>query len=277
MRSYILDNVKAVLPAETAECSVRIEDGYIREIGTDLSAAGAGRFDGEGAWLVPGFTDIHCDSLERAIAPRPGFAFPLDVAIPAYSRELATHGITSVFHCVAIADTGENRKFLRDRETAVRIIDSINCLKSGLSIKTNIHLRYEILDTESLPLVRELVMGGAVQMISFMDHTPGYGVFKDFEAYRHYAVRSGKSEQESREMFTSMNAMRENVDLDAVYDLMHEAVEHGVVVATHDDHTEEKVERAHSNGVSISDNCVWCGESHKGRFPCRERKCRGYG
>ncbi len=54
----------------------------------------------KGLLMLPGIVDVHGDSFERAIAPRPGVRFPLDMAILENDRNLIAAGITTFFYSI---------------------------------------------------------------------------------------------------------------------------------------------------------------------------------
>jgi len=233
--------------------SIVLEEGRIAEIKT-LNSNGDRNIDGRGCMLLPGFIDIHGDSLENAIAPRPAAPFPLNYILPAFDAELTAHGITTMYYCVAMADLGEKlTKPLRRTNQVLDIIEAVNNFKPQARVRTNIHLRYEILDIGSLPAIRDIVAEKKVDMLSIMDHTPGYGVFKDIEAYRDYRKRSGGSLEDADEDINERFRLRENVDMQAVETLIDLCHEQKIVTASHDDHTREKVLQAKKLDITIAE------------------------
>jgi alpha-D-ribose 1-methylphosphonate 5-triphosphate diphosphatase len=197
--------------------------------------------------------DIHGDSLEQAIAPRPATPFPLDIVLPARDAELSVHGITTMYHCVGLADLGNISKPIRNRKTAHEIVSALARFASRSRIRTRIHLRYEILDIESIPCLMEMVQNQKVHLVSIMDHTPGYGVLRDIEAYRRYHLRSGYSLEATDEMIAQRLQLRGAVDgsaLEAVVKLCHEKA---IAIASHDDHTQDKIGWAKNRGIAIAE------------------------
>jgi alpha-D-ribose 1-methylphosphonate 5-triphosphate diphosphatase len=255
---YIIVNAKVVTP-ERILCpgAVRIESGLITDI-YQGPTAGRGScphdtLDAKGCLLLPGFVDIHADSLEMAIAPRPAAPFVPATILPTYDAELAVHGITTVFHCVGLADLGDIAKPSRTRSNAVKIVTAIRSFMPQALLRTRIHLRYEITDTASLPLVHQMVEKHHVDLVSIMDHTPGYGVFKDIEAYRQYYRRSGQPEQAADSKFAELNELRSKVDEQTLIDLVRSCHQHHLTVVSHDDHTPEKIQWAFDLGVEVAE------------------------
>jgi alpha-D-ribose 1-methylphosphonate 5-triphosphate diphosphatase len=256
--SLSIVNCRAVLPGGILEpARIRIEGGLITDIGRSSSSSGPHRtedcIDARGCLVLPGFVDIHADSLEAAIAPRPSAPFLPETVLPTYEASLVMHGITTVFHCVGLADLGDVTKPLRTRDKAREIVGAIRNHQSGSPLRVRIHLRYEITDTDSLPLLDSLVEDGEVDMMSLMDHTPGFGVFKDIDAYREYHRRSGQSLAAADEKVAALMERRDQLDEGALAELVDACHRRGLTVVSHDDHTVEKLEWALSLGVSVAE------------------------
>ena len=243
-----IENVKIVLPENVIENgTIVIEDGTIKEIIIHDSNKENKLI------LMPGFIDIHNDSLERAIAPRSGVPFPLPVILREFDSELAVHGITTVYHCVAFAEMGEMTNPLRFRKKALEILNEINSLKKYFKINTLIHLRYEILDVVSLPEITSLVKNNEINFLSLMDHTPGFGAFSDFENYRKYVTRSGLSAHDAEKTYNERINLRKKLNMKDIKNLVKLCIEKNIPVATHDDHTAEKIDWSVENNIGIAE------------------------
>lgn len=253
--AFTIVNARVVTPETILEGgAVRIEDGLIVDIRQNAGYRDSGdTLDARGSLLLPGFVDIHADSLEAAIAPRPSAPFAPATILPTYDGHLAMHGITTVFHCVGLADLGDFTKPLRTREKAVEIIRAVRDFAAGAQLRTRIHLRYEITDTDSLPLVCGMVEGGLVDLVSLMDHTPGFGVFRDIEAYRDYYRRSGLAVAAADKKYGELLERRGRVDEDALQGLVRACHRQRLTVLSHDDHNAEKLEWALDLGVSVAE------------------------
>ena len=90
MPSLVIKNGRVIDPASRhdAVTDVWIEDGLIRGVGTDLSPAGAEKFDATGLIVAPGFIDMHVHLRE------PGFEHA--ETIESGSRAAAAGGFTSI-------------------------------------------------------------------------------------------------------------------------------------------------------------------------------------
>lgn len=91
MSRLLIQGGRIVDPAQNLDrvCDIAIEDGIIREIGTDIAdPGGTERFDASGKIVAPGFIDIHVHLRE------PGFEHA--ETIESGSRAAAAGGFTSV-------------------------------------------------------------------------------------------------------------------------------------------------------------------------------------
>jgi alpha-D-ribose 1-methylphosphonate 5-triphosphate diphosphatase len=102
-------------------------------------------------------------------------------------------------------------------------------------------------------MLYELVEHQMVDLVSFMDHTPGYGVFQDIDAYRRYHTRSGGSLSEADAFIEQRLKQRENIDENAIIELIKLCHQKGIPVASHDDHTEEKILWAKQQDIHIAE------------------------
>lgn len=252
--SIAIHNIRAVLPDGILDNgAVLITNGRIKRI-TDGSAGQARQLlDGRNGLLMPGLVDLHGDALEGAIAPRPAAPFSVKDVLPSYDATLTINGITTMYHCVAVAQIGRLTKPLRHRETALEIIDAINEFRPNAKVRTRIHLRYEILDIGSLDMVRDLIREKRIDLLSLMDHTPGYGVFPDIEAYRRYIQRSGGDLTAADKVVAERMKMRDKIDQRALDELIGLCHHHQIPVASHDDHTIAKIVQAHQQGIKIAE------------------------
>jgi alpha-D-ribose 1-methylphosphonate 5-triphosphate diphosphatase len=257
-KSFSIINARVVTPDRILDPGgLRVESGIIADIwqgrNGDKNAADKDVIDVKGSLLLPGFVDIHADSLEMAIAPRPAAPFAPATILPTYDAELALHGITTIFHCVGLADLDEFAKPLRTRIMAPKIVQAIRDFTPYALLRTFIHLRYEITDTESLPLINKMIKSGLVDLVSIMDHTPGFGAFKDIKAYTDYFLRSGHTIEAADAKFYELNQRRKQVEEPLLKRLVESCHQHHLTVVSHDDHTAEKLQWALDLGVSIAE------------------------
>ena len=95
---------------------------------------------------MPGFVDIHADYIERMAAPRPTSIMDFALSLREAERELATHGITTMFHSLSLFDhVVFDSNPIRDPENTKRFIDIIEASHSSRHlIRHRFHARFEI-------------------------------------------------------------------------------------------------------------------------------------
>jgi alpha-D-ribose 1-methylphosphonate 5-triphosphate diphosphatase len=250
MTGIVINNCRAVLADGVLEdASLRIEDGRICEITQGRSFPGG--IAADGAWLLPGFVDMHSDAIEKAVEPRPKARFPTAVAVRELDRCLAGWGITTIFHSLSFADMEEG---LRSNNAAAALIDEVNWMVSSLRVNTRIHARFEVTDLGAVAHLKRLVREGHVGLLSFMDHSPGQGQYRDVAAYKcYYGKVYGKSEAELDKILDRKARAKENGVLDAVLEMAALCRKYQVAMASHDDDSLEKIQWCVRERVAMSE------------------------
>ena len=229
--------------------SVTIENDTIAYIGDNDSPCDM-EINLDGKMLLPGFIDLHGDAIEKEIEPRPRVLFPYDVALRSIDRRCATSGITTAFHAISFA---KGEFGVRDPEIASQLAKEIHKFNSTALINHKIHVRYEITDRDSEAIVAELLESGIVHMLSFMDHTPGQGQYKDAATYLKYLNKVYKSDDED------INKLIEDKKSESAYTaqrmerLANIAKQKNIPVAGHDDEGEDRIQFMNNIGADISE------------------------
>lgn len=236
-----------VLPDAVANTSLTVEDGHITAVGADAPRRCRElRIDGH--YVLPGLVDLHCDSLEKAVEPRPGVHFPLDFAIRCMDARALASGITTLFHGIAVA--GEELG-LRSPQMAEALIRTLRNGVTGTRIHHKIHLRYEVSDAASLPLVLRLIEEGLVDLLSLMDHTPGQGQFHTEADYVRYLMLTyAKTERETLDLIRDKGAASQDTQQGTDV-LMACALQRGIPVACHDVDTPAALDAWRARGATI--------------------------
>jgi alpha-D-ribose 1-methylphosphonate 5-triphosphate diphosphatase len=244
----LITAVDLVTPVEVVrDASLLIEDDRIVAI-CPVAPAFDRELDGGGALCLPGLIDLHCDALEKEVEPRPKVAFAHPFALANSDRRNLHAGITSVFHAISFAG-GEWG--VRDPRVASAVVREVRDFR-GL-VEHKVHARFEVTDDGSEEPLTELLRDGQVDLLSFMDHSPGQGQFGDLAAYVAYmtrtyhvseseAMRIGSGKVESRRQAPARMARLASL-----------AREGGIALASHDDDTAEKVAEMAALGVTISE------------------------
>lgn len=249
-RPFRLVGAKLVLPDHIIENGyLEVEEGRIVGIGEGEGSPSSKPIHVEGCTVMPGIIDLHSDGLEKFVHPRPGSDFPHDLAILEFDKVLASCGITTMFHCVALMDAEFGTRTIA---RSSQMIDELTELRDSLLIHSRIHARYDLPSPESLPILLEKIEAGKIHLVSLMDHTPGQGQFRDIETVirkRH----SQDPEKGRREIMARIESSRGKIREEDVQRLLYSCNEHGITVATHDDESAEKVRYGHRHGVRLNE------------------------
>lgn len=249
--SLIVENGRLVLPDGIHDqTSIQIEDGLITQIGKGQAAAGAKKIDAAGRYVMPGMIDLHSDALEKDLEPRPNTLFPTDMVLLEMDKKLAACGITTMYHSISFA---EGEIGIRSNKMAEGIIREINRLSPKLRIRTKVHARYEITDEAAVPVLEKLIDEDKVNLLSFMNHTPGQGQFRETASFhRYFQAVYRKTDGEITGIIKRKVASQKYIRqrLDYLIDL---CGNRNIPMASHDDDSEEKIEWLRQKGISISE------------------------
>ena len=249
MKTYLTHCRLITNNAVVDDAAVLIEDGYIVAINPEFTN-NVESISLNGQYLLPGLVDLHCDAIEKEIEPRPNAFFPMDFAIAQIDRNNAAVGITTPFHAISFA----YEEFgLRNNEKAAQIVRSLHNYQPQALVNNRVHCRYEITDPTGLPILLNLLQSDDIHLISFMDHTPGQGQFKNVQAYQDYLARAyNKSATEVEAI--ALKKIDQGADaLERVKTLISKALSLGVQVASHDDDSPERISSMQALGIHLSE------------------------
>ena len=145
-----------------------------------------------------------------------------------------------MYHSISLSDDWG----MRDGETCMNIIREIRALNhSRPMINHRVHLRYEIGFTNGADCLEELVGSRLVDLVSYMDHTPGQGQFQDPEMLKRFMIEAhGMKTDETETFIDRINDKRKKVDVGRLYKIAELAARLGISLATHDDDNEGKID-----------------------------------
>jgi alpha-D-ribose 1-methylphosphonate 5-triphosphate diphosphatase len=223
--------------------TVVIEDDRIVEVHNRASrpAVGPNDIDAAGLWVMPGLIDTHSDAIEIEIQPRPNSIMPFDVSFFELEKKLAVQGITTMYHCLAYSEIPGN--LLRANDTVTQNIARLgNYTAARPLINHRVHVRYEVRNVPAAALVHDLMAQGKVHQLSFMDHTPGQGQFRDMERLKDYLIRKRSMSPQQADQYMHDKQKAEKAGLDILTGLANRAQQCGVALASHDDDTIERLD-----------------------------------
>ena len=238
--------------------AVVVEGEYIQSIISEEELdllTDAEFIDAKGGYISPGLIDIHSDYIESIVSPRPTSMMNINMSIREAEKILIGNGITTMFHSLSFyREDVFTHKPMRYPKNVQRLVDEIDATHDDLHlIRHRLHARFEIDNIHQVDSLIENIKNGKVHLLSFMDHTPGQGQYRNLEVYRdtlkgyrevtnEEVDRIIKERQNSR--FLTIEKMKEVADI---------AIAEGLAVASHDDDHLAKLEVVRAIGTTISE------------------------
>ena len=256
---YILTNGQIIMEEKILENhAVVIKNDRIQAIIPEENIAKYNDYsiiDAEGGYISPGFVDIHSDYIEGIISPRPTCLMDFNMGIREAERILVSHGITTMFHSLSIyKDDGFSHKPIRRLENVNRLIDAIDATSSTEHlIRNRTHARFEIDNIEAVDSFVKNMEEGKIHLISFMDHTPGQGQYRDLEIYRKTLQGYRELSDEEADKIIAVNMQTEKITLEQIKEISQIAVNNNIAIASHDDDDIAKLSLVKSYGTTISE------------------------
>lgn len=212
-----------------------------------------GDIDAEGKWVLPGLVDSHSDAIELELEPRPNSTFPIEISFFELEKKLVGEGITTIYHSLSLMEENA-KKWIRQNNTVLQVIDDIKRLSSGRQlIRHKTHLRYEITNTVAVENVKKMMKEGKIDQLSFMDHTPGQGQFRDLEVHKRLLMEHRHFSEEEAKLVIEESKLMPKLDGEILAELSKLAAEYKIPLASHDDDTLEKIELVKSWNAVISE------------------------
>lgn len=249
----IIYNGKIVLPDKILEgYDIVVEDEFITEltageenIRKKYQQEQAEFYDAAGGYVMAGFIDTHSDYIEGLVQPRPTSIMDFQVSLCEAEKHLLSHGITMMYHSLSLVKEDEKveRKSIRKKQNVERLVNILKGYEEEAHlIKHRFHARYEIDNLEIYDYLKELMERGFVQELSFMDHTPGQGQYRDIEQYAE-TFRAWRNLEDDTEFekFLEESKKKPLATREQLMKLAELAKELQIPLASHDDDTEGKI------------------------------------
>lgn len=254
MQDTIIKNAAVVLKDRVLDsASVWIRGNRIQEIseksGLEEKAPHAKQIDAAGAYLMPGFIDIHSDNIETVIQPRPQSLIDFELAMREQEKQLVNQGITTMYHSLSIIEVGNTndqsvfkKGMVRTPENLKKLVGLIRTFHEGDHlIRHRFHCRYDITNTKGYDMVLDFIRNGDVHLLSFMDHTPGQGQYRDLELFKNNVLSPEQSDAE-KEKILSQRMSRAKLTAEQMTRAADMAAQAGIPIASHDDDSIEKLD-----------------------------------
>ncbi len=257
--------IEAIAPASESASTVRplyfsgVDDtgtpGFDIDVATGLPVV-----DARGAYVTPGMVDIHSDYIENIASPRPSVVMDLPTSLYKCDRELVGHGITTIYHSLSVMGFDEFKpKPIRHFENVSKLLDAISAMKAGEErdhlIRHRMHLRIELDAVDRYDELKEYLLDGRVDLVSFMDHTPGQGQYSDMLLYRETVngYHDGSLSAQELDEIVAKRQGSEKLTYGQLSELAKIARDRGISLASHDDDSREKVDVMRGLGAVISE------------------------
>lgn len=251
-----IKDAKVVTEEGIIDSDVFINNDRIVDISRGKILHAGGVIDAKDCFVFPGFIDIHSDYIEHITAPRPQSMMDFSLALRVAERELVTHGITTMYHSLSFYKPGlKNGNPVRLKSNVEKLMNLITQAHYEKHlIRHRFHARLEIDNMEGVGDLMDYIDQGHVHLLSFMDHTPGQGQYRDLEKYR--SIRESYGSSFTDEGFHEYIKKRQNarrLTPEECKEIADHAAQRGIPVASHDDDTVEKLRRNHEIGIRISE------------------------
>jgi len=248
----IITNARVVTPETVLDGTVVVDGASIRAVEEGVTADPAA-LDFEGDFLLPGLIEMHTDNMEKHLQPRPGVHWPsATAAMAAHDTQLAGAGITTILDAISVGDyhtEGTRRRIMAKTIDALRLGQAESVFKAD----HHLHLRCELSDDAVVEMFKPYAQDPMVRLVSVMDHTPGQRQWRDMD--RLYQFHSGRGMSDADfEAFVQDSVARQSKHVDANRRrILDQCRARGLTTASHDDTTEDHVDEAVADGITISE------------------------
>ncbi|WP_372350853.1 alpha-D-ribose 1-methylphosphonate 5-triphosphate diphosphatase [Streptomyces sp. KL116D] len=189
MSRHVFAHARAVLPDRTVDDALLVvEDGIVVAAGPVVPGkVPAEAQDLRGALVMPGIVDTHSDALEKEQRPRPTVEFAPEFAVASFEGRVRAAGVTTMHHAVSYqTNVYKDRTIERSLELAAAVRERA---ASGQALVDHRLLhRLDARDADALKVLRDTLAALPAQdvppLVSYEDHTPGQGQYRDLDSFR---------------------------------------------------------------------------------------------
>jgi alpha-D-ribose 1-methylphosphonate 5-triphosphate diphosphatase len=256
---YIIHNGKIITEEEILVGHAIVVEGEVIHgiIPEDdvMNYPGAELINAKGGYISPGFIDIHSDYIESIVSPRPTSMMNVNISLREAEKILISHGITTMFHSLSFY--GEDvfiHKPMRIPKNVQRLVDAIDATHNELHlIRHRLHARFEIDNIDEVDRLVENIENDKVHLLSFMDHTPGQGQYRDLEVYRDTLKGYREITDEEVNVIIKERQSTQLLTIEKMKEVTELAISKNIAVASHDDDDIKKLDLVKSLGTTISE------------------------
>lgn len=259
MTLYIIHNGKIITEEAILEGHAVVVEGEIIQAIIPQDAVStyteAQFVDARGGYISPGFIDIHSDYIETIASPRPTSMMDFNISLREAEKILISHGITTMFHSLSFyKEDVFTHKPMRNPNNIQRMVDAIDATHNELHlIRHRMHARFEIDNVDEIDTLVKNIEDGKVHLLSFMDHTPGQGQYRNLEVYRETLKGYRDISDDDVNVLIAERQSTEFLTIEKIKEVADIAISKGIAVASHDDDEIQKLELVKSFGTTISE------------------------
>jgi len=274
MDTFAIVNATVVLPDRVLDGgAVLVADGQIADIrgsGGALADRTPNEVDAAGAYLLPGLVDLHNDGLELEVNPRPMANLSLDLAFETFERRLIGAGVTTEFHAIAFMDRTDTVRSVDGASRAGAYVAELG-RQADRAVDHQVLHRVEVFEPHNVDVVLASLARFGLRYLSLNDHTPGQGQFRDVDgylarmrAYRDAGRVPAHDDHEVHELIRARAA--DTATPTGVYVRVAEAAARlGIVLASHDDDSADKVDQNYALGCRVAEYPVTLDAARRAR------------
>lgn len=255
---YLITNGRIVTENEILEgYDLLIEEDSIKEIkkqGQIRSNCFKEVIDAKNGYVAPGFIDIHSDYVETMAAPRPTSIMDFSISLREEEKILINQGITTMFHSLTMDRNELKNVPIRNSENVREMINTIDKINKNKNlIRHRFHARIEIDNINEIDNIKKYIEDDKVQLISFMDHTPGQGQYRNLEVFRKTLRGYRDLSDEDIERIIDGSNNKEKITDKTIMEIAELALKKNISIASHDDDSVEKLKIVKGYGARISE------------------------
>lgn len=211
--------------------------------------------DAAGGYIAPGLIDIHSDYIEHMTAPRPTSLMGFELGLRETERELVSHGITTMYHSLSIFKSVDYKyRPIREPENVRKLIQLIAGIHDVEHlVRHRFHARFEIDNLDQVDNLKSYIHEGKVNLVSFMDHTPGQGQYRDLEIYKATIRGYNRLTDDNLAEIIENHQKKQKLTAEAIREIAELARAKNIAVASHDDDSLDKLDLVQSFGAAISE------------------------
>lgn len=211
--------------------------------------------DANGGYVTPGMIDIHSDYIEHMTAPRPTSLIDFQIGLREAEKELIGHGITTMYHSLSIFKSIDYKyRPIREPENVRKLIDLIDSTHTRKHlVRHRFHARFEIDNIDQVENLKSYIEEEKVHLVSFMDHTPGQGQYRDLEVYKKTVLGYDTLSDDRIAVLIENHQTKEKMTVDVIREIAELASTRNIAIASHDDDSLEKLDLVKSFGTAISE------------------------